>query len=120
MFEDYTRAQSRVQADGRDEVIGADAPMTPHHPITEDTSDESRVGAWQTHLRSQIEFARCAVLTPDEREQVVRFVKEQVNLIYYSPSEYPGMFEEVGLVGVRGDLGEDCEPDFVQGGWSDD
>jgi hypothetical protein len=49
----------------------------------------------QLRFRNEIERARCSAMTDDERQRVVRYIKEFVNLIYY-PDEIDESGWDVG------------------------
>jgi len=73
-----------------------------NHEITEAHTDDSphylTVQERQLRFRDEIEHARCSTMTHAERERLVRYVKEFVNLIYYPPSEHPGILvDETGF-----------------------
>jgi hypothetical protein len=92
---------------------------SPPNPFPTFTDDQPlTVEDWQRHFRSQIELARCAILTDSDRERVVWFVKEHINLIYYPPDQYPGDFEEVGWNSGRSPCDE-CFEDFGLGPYPD-
>jgi hypothetical protein len=65
---------------------------------------------WQLRFRALIEGARCSTLSHDERQRVVRYVGEFINLIYYQPNEYPaGLFEEQGR-----DIGDELDDQIAE------
>ena len=46
---------------------------------------------WKRFFRNHIEEARCAVMTDRDREALIVYVKEDAELIFYSP--YLGLLE---------------------------
>jgi hypothetical protein len=48
---------------------------------------------WKRFFRNHIEEARCAVMTDRDREALIDYVKEEAELIFYSP--YLGLLEGV-------------------------
>jgi hypothetical protein len=40
---------------------------------------------WQQFFRDHIEEARCAVMTDRDREALIEYLKENAELIYFSP-----------------------------------
>jgi len=49
---------------------------------------------WKRCFRDRIEEARCAVMLDNDREQLIHFVKEQAECIFFSP--YLGLLEGDG------------------------
>ena len=67
--------------------------LAPHIPTFNQDDQPLSLEAWQRHFRNQIEHARCAILTDTDREELVKFIREHVGLIFYSPHDYPGVFD---------------------------
>lgn len=40
---------------------------------------------WRRYFRDHIEEARCAVMTDRDREALIEYLKEDAELIFYSP-----------------------------------
>lgn len=47
--------------------------------------------SWKRYFRYHIEEARCAVMPDKDREALIDYVKEEAELIFFSP--YLGMLE---------------------------
>jgi hypothetical protein len=53
-------------------------------------SEEPRsLEGWKRYFRDHIEEARCAVMPDDERDELIEFVKEAAELIFFAPYEPP-------------------------------
>jgi hypothetical protein len=63
------------------------------HTTFKDGDQPLSLEDWQIHFRRQIERARCAVLTDADRVKLVEDIRTNVTHVFYSPEEYPGVFE---------------------------
>lgn len=89
------------------DISGCDYYFNDEFPPSDDTAPTAR--EWQLRFRDLIERARCSGMTHDQRQRVVRYVREFITIMLSSPSEYPELFEDVGY-----DVGDELDAEIAE------